>query len=195
MADAPETTTEEAAAAAPRKKPGLMTLVKALAFISVIVLIELACASMFFPSEEETEQIAEKLAAAEAAQDLEQVEGSDTEESSTGTITMRDMREVPLGSYHVPTYNQKTGTSLNVDFELYGTVLADEESEFFQLYEANQVRIREQVLVTIRSSELTDLTDSGLGLIKRKILEKTNRALGKPLLHEAVFSEYSFVER
>ena len=172
MADSPETTTEQAAEAAPRKKPGIMTLVKALAFISVIVLIELACASMFFPSEEETEQIAEKLAVAEAAQDPEQLEGTESEESTAaGTFAMRDMKEVPLGSYHVPTYNQKTGTSLNVDFELFGTVLADEESEFFHLYEANQVRIREQVLVT------------------------TSRALGKPLLHEAGFSEYSFVER
>ncbi len=195
MAESPEPNTDAADSVAPPKKPGLMTLVKAVAFISVIVLIEIACASMFFPSEEETEIIAEKLAAAEAAKDPELMEGTETEEEDAGTIAMRDMREVPLGSYHVPTYNQKTGTSLNVDFELYGTVLADEESEFFHLYEANQVRIREQVLVTIRSSELTDLTDSGLGLIKRKILEKTNRALGKPLLHEAVFSEYSFIER
>ena len=84
---------------------------------------------------------------------------------------------------------------MNVDFELYATVLADEEGEFFQLYEANQIRIREQILVTIRSTAITDLTDAGLGLIKRKILEKTNRALGKPLLHEAVFSDFSFVER
>jgi hypothetical protein len=84
---------------------------------------------------------------------------------------------------------------LNVDFELYGTVLADEEGDFFQLYEANQIRIREQILVTIRSTSVTELSEAGLGLIKRKILEKTNRALGKPLLHEAVFSKFSFIER
>ena len=41
----------------------------------------------------------------------------------------------------------------------------------------------------------SDLTEAGLGLIKRKILEKTNRALGKPLLQEAVFSKFSFIER
>ena len=42
---------------------------------------------------------------------------------------------------------------------------------------------------------MTDLTDAGLGLIKRMILEKSNRALGKPLLHEAIFSRFSFEER
>ena len=43
--------------------------------------------------------------------------------------------------------------------------------------------------------QTTDLTDAGLGLIKRKILEKTNRALGKPLLQTVVFSDFSFVEQ
>ena len=178
-----------------KKKPGLMTLVKAGVFLSVIVGIQLAAASMLLPSESETKDIAEKLAVAAAAEEPEHLEDTGEEDSTLGTLAMEDMREVPLGSYHIQTYNHESGTSLNVDFELFGTVLADEESEFFSHYESNQVRIREQVLVTIRSAEVTDLTDSGLGLIKRKILEKTNRALGKPLLHEAVFSEYSFIER
>lgn len=176
------------------KKPGLMTAVKAVAFISVIVLLEVAGASMIVPSAQETEQIAEKLASADAALEEKQESESD-EETREESLANENMREVSLGSYHVLTYNPDTGSSLNVDFELYGTVLAEEESDFFQLYEANQIRIREQVLVTIRSTEVTDLTEAGLGLIKRKILEKTNRALGKPLLQEAIFSKFSFIER
>lgn len=178
-------------------KAGLMTLVKAAGIISVIVLIQIAGASMLFPSSDEAEKIAEQLAAAEAAEELakEDENGDNQEETYSGTLGMRDMEEVLLGDYHVMTYDRNTGVSMNVDFELYGTVLADEASEFFQLYDANKVRISEQVIVTIRSMDITDLSDPGLGLIKRKILEKTNRALGKPLLHEAVFSEFSFMER
>jgi hypothetical protein len=173
------------------KKPGLMTVVKAGAFISVIVLLEVAAASMLVPSASETVATAEKLAAVEAAK-----EGDESgEESQIDSLALQDMREVSLGSYHVLNYNPDSGSSLNVDFELYGTVLADEEGDFFELYEANQIRIREQILVTIRSTAVTDLSEAGLGLIKRKILEKTNRALGKPLLHEAVFSKFSFIER
>ncbi len=177
------------------KKPGVMTLVKALAFISVIVLLEVAGASMLLPSASETAEIAEKLAAADAAQDVEQGGQASSDGSAEDLLALRDMREVSLGSYHVLTYNPETGSSLNVDFELYGTVLEEEEGDFFQLYEANQIRIREQILVTIRGTAVTDLTEAGLGLIKRKILEKTNRALGKPLLHEAIFSKFSFIER
>jgi len=177
------------------KKPGFRTIVKALAFISVIVLLQVAAASILVPSASETADTAEKLAAAEAAREVQQDGDTADETSRAEVLALRDMREVSLGSYHVLTYNPDSGSSLNVDFELYGTVLEEEEGDFFQLYEANQIRIREQILVTIRSTAVTDLTEAGLGLIKRKILEKTNRALGKPLLHEAVFSKFSFIER
>ena len=60
---------------------------------------------------------------------------------------------------------------------------------------ALQHRIREQVIVTVRNSEIGDLTDPGLTLIKRKILEKTNRLLGKEYLQNVVFSDFSFVEQ
>ena len=173
------------------KKSGIKTAVKALAFISVIVLLEVAGASMLLPSASETAEIAEKLAAADVAQEV----AKDGDDSAADLLALRDMREVSLGSYHVLTYNPETGSSLNVDFELYGTVLSEEEGDFFQLYEANQIRIREQIIFTIRGTAVTDLTEAGLGLIKRKILEKTNRALGKPLLHEAIFSKFSFIER
>jgi flagellar FliL protein len=150
---------------------------------------------MFLPSASETAGIAEKLAAADAAQDVEQDGLASGDGSKADLLALQDMREVSLGSYHVLTYNPESGSSLNVDFELYGTVLEEEEGDFFQLYEANQIRIREQIIVTIRGTAVTDLTEAGLGLIKRKILEKTNRALGKPLLHEAIFSKFSFIER
>jgi len=178
------------------KGPGLMTLIKAVAFVSVIVLLQIAAASMMIPSAEETVAIAGELAAANT-------EEADETETATDTASKEDkallagaeMVEVPLGSFHVLSQNLESGTKTNVDFDLHATVLADEESEFFNLFTANEHRIREQVQVTVRGADLTDFTDPTLGLIKRRILEKTNRALGKPLLHEAIFSKFSFEER
>jgi short subunit fatty acids transporter len=194
-------TTAETTEDAPVKKPpGIMTLVKALAAISVLVLLQLVGVSMLIPSAEETTKIAEKLASADAAHEAEE-EGAppaahdeQAEEGEEGHGT-HDVHEVKLGSYHVVTFNTDTGTSLNIDFELYGTVLAKEEEEFTHLFEANKVRLREQILVTVRGTDVTDLSDPDLGLLKRLILEKTNRTLGKPLLNEAIFSKFSFIER
>ncbi|MCF6328310.1 MAG: hypothetical protein L3J02_00700 [Henriciella sp.] len=196
MADENEEPGEDATdTSAPAKKIGLMTLVKAIAFVSIIVLIELAAASMLIPSSDKTIEVANQLAAAEASKDPNATEETSSDETESKTLTTGDMREVTLGDFHVVTTDPNTGSSLNVDFELFATVLADEESEFFSLFESNSNRIREQILIAVRGTEVTDLTDPTLGLIKRKILEKTNRALGKPLLHEAIFSKFSFVER
>ena len=179
------------------KGSGLMTLIKAVAFVSVLVLLQIAAASMIIPSAEETAEIASKLATA----DLEGEGNEDKASESAGDakdplLVTGEMVEVSLGDpFHVLSRNATTGSSTNVDFDLFATVLADEENDFFDLFTANEHRMREQVQITVRGAEVTDLTDPTLGLIKRRILEKVNRALGKPLLHEVIFSKFSFEQR
>jgi flagellar basal body-associated protein FliL len=103
--------------------------------------------------------------------------------------------EVELGTYNITRFNPATNTTLAVDFELFGTVLADDKATFEHHFESSNARIKEQITLTMHSAESADLTDAGLGLIKRQILEKTNRALGQPLLKEVLFSKFNFVER
>jgi len=74
-------------------------------------------------------------------------------------------------------------------------VATEDEAEFLAQLEGNVHRFRDQVIVTLRSSDITDLTDAGLGLIKRKILEKTNAMLGKRYLRAIIFSDFSFIEQ
>lgn len=187
---------DETEQTAPAKKgPGMMTLIKAVAFISVIVLLQIAAASMIVPTAEETAEIATQLATTdlEEAEDGEVAEEAPAEEDEQ--LAAAEMTEVELGTFHSLSHNLNTGSKTNIDFKLFATVLKDEENEFFDLYAANEHRIREQVTITVRGADLSDFTDPTLGLIKRRILEKTNRALGKPLLHEAIFSDFSFEER
>ncbi len=47
----------------------------------------------------------------------------------------------------------------------------------------------------VRNSQITDLSDPGLGLLKRQILAKTNALLGEPLLKEVIFSDFVVVEQ
>jgi flagellar basal body-associated protein FliL len=104
-------------------------------------------------------------------------------------------QEIDMGEYSLTAFQPASNTTLLINFHLYGTI-AGEEAEYFAVsYETNKHRIRDQVLTTIRSAELADLTDPGLGLIKRQILEKTNRALGKPILQGIVFSDFVAVEQ
>jgi len=173
-----------------------MTLVKAVVFVSVIVLLQIVGASMILPSAAETAAIAKEL----ATTNLDEEEDAKSKEDSASKeaqplLAAGEMEEVPLGNYHIESHNLESGSQTNIDFELFATVLADEKYEFVNLFTANEHRIREQVNITVRGANMTDFTDPTLGLIKRRILEKINRALGKPLLHEAIFSKFSFQER
>jgi len=103
--------------------------------------------------------------------------------------------EVDLGEFHVVSFQPRSNTTLRIDFHLYGTIHPDDEEKFDLAWQENTHRFRDQVIVTVRGCELSELTDAGLGLIKRRILEKSNRILGKPLLQAVIFSEFSFIEQ
>jgi len=193
MADEPvEQPPEAADEQAPKQnRGGLFKLVKAIAFVSVVVLVEIVAAAMLAPSAQETERLAHQFVAATEGETAHVAEVDHTQKRGHA----EDVREVELGIYNITRYNPKTGTTMAIDFELFATVLADEVAEFEHLFEHNQARIREQVIMTLHSAESTDLTDAGLGLIKRRILEKTNRTLAHPLVVEVLFSKFNFVER
>jgi flagellar FliL protein len=181
---------------APRRGPGILSLVKAIAFVSVIVILEVAAATVFLPTAAETRKIGEQLAETSQSAEGEQAKGEqdpgaegEQHESQPGT------KEVTLGTYHVVSFNPSTGTSMSIDFNLFGVVLAEDEAEFAERFLLHEKRLNEQVTIAVRGMESADFTDPGLGLIKRIILEKVNRALGKTLVREAVFSEFSFIER
>ncbi len=106
-----------------------------------------------------------------------------------------DQVEVDLGEYSVTAFRPETNSTLRIDFRLYGAVGGRQEREFYEALEGNLHRVRERILVTVRSADVGDLTDANLGLIRRRILEKTNHALGKPYLRAVIFSDFSFIEQ
>jgi flagellar FliL protein len=173
---------------------GLFTIVKAVAFVSVIVVVEIVAAAMLAPSPQATAKLAQQLAAAASGEhtDADHEHGHGEEHAPSHD---EHLKEVELGSYTITRFNPATNTTLAIDFELYGTVLADDAGDFHHHFENSKARIREGVNMTLHGADSKDLTDAGLGLIKRRILEKTNRALGQPLLKEVLFSKFSFVER
>jgi flagellar basal body-associated protein FliL len=126
----------------------------------------------------------------------------DKEEAKTAAESLPELDrdpeeeiEVVLGEFSVTTFQPATNTTMRIEFNLFGTVDVKNEKEFLAALEENKHRFRDQILVIVRSAEITDLTDAGLGLVKRKIMEKTNRMLGKPYLRSIIFSDFSFIEQ
>ena len=176
----------------PASKSGkIKIIIKGALIILLIVGAEVIAAAYFLPSGHDTETLARELAAAKAGESGPAHAGA-VEES---TQSSEPLTEFELGTFNVTKYNPETEKTLVIDFELYAAVPTAEGDEFHEQLESNRNRLREQIIITVHASETADLTEAGLGLIKRKILEKTNRALGKPLAREILLSKFNFVER
>ena len=158
-------------------------------FLVAVVAVECAVAYVYIPTASQT---AAMLGAASDAEGGTEA-ASATVEPTEGDL--EDQVEVDLGKFSVTAFQPVSNTTLRIDFHLFGTVDADDQTQFEAEWQGNTHRFRDQVIGTMRACELTELTDAGLGLIKRKILEKTNRTLGKPLLQAVIFSDFSFIEQ
>jgi len=176
---------EQTPAAATKTNP--FGKIKIVLFVALVIAVECVVAYLYLPQTAET--------AALAGSAVENKGESKTTPKKEAEKEPNSQVEVDLGEFNVTAYQPASNTTLRIDFHLYGTVAAAEQREFMTRLEENLHRFREQVIVTVRSSEITDLTDAGLGLVKRKIMDKTNRMLGKQLLQTIIFSDFSFIEQ
>lgn len=119
----------------------------------------------------------------------------DSHSSVEATADPSDQIEVDLEQFNVTAHLAASNTTMRIEFHLFGVISVDDKEEFEKLVKANQHRLRDQVLVIVRSAQPRDMADAGLGLIKRQILEKTNTLLGKPLLRAVIVSDFSYMEQ
>lgn len=188
--DQKSTTTPEEEPAKPAGS-AVVRLLMAGSFLALIIGVECAVAYYVFPTAEDIATLAQAQQAVKG--DALPAATAVPEESEL--LDLKERLEISLGEFAVTSYQPLSNTTLRIDFQLYGVVLAEDADGLMKLLDENKHRYREQVLVIMRSAEMTDLTDAGLGLIKRKILEKTNRVLGRAILEEVIFSDFSFVEQ
>lgn len=182
-------------------KPAGSVVVKLLvagAFLALIIVVECAVAYYVFPSAEDVTSLAQAQHAVKQHAPAPAAHGhghGHDDPAEADLLDVKERQEISLGEFGVTSYQPLSNTTLRIDFQLYGVFPAEDSETLMKLLEENKHRYREQILVIMRSAEMTDLTDAGLGLIKRKILEKTNRVLGREILEEVIFSDFSFVEQ
>jgi flagellar FliL protein len=187
-------------AAAPAGGSSMMTALKIGAFVVVVLSLECLVAFLLFPSAPAVEAKADDHFAEKPAAHADAHGDDHAHEADHGHAEAHDEHaahtvEVDLEAYTVTAYQPLTNTTIRIDFHLYGTIPEEEAADFHHHFEAHKHRLREQVLLTARSSEVEDLTDAGLKLMKRRLLEKVNQALGKPVVKSVVISDFSFIEQ
>jgi len=168
---------------------GLIGKLLIVGLMSSVIAIECLLAYLFIPSPDEVAALAEenmtkKLSATFA-----------TVGSPAGRDELKNLVEIPLGDYSITISQRGSSTALRADFTLAGTVLASEEADLSTMMIKYPARFREIVLYEFRNSEREDLDDPELGLIKRRILEKSNNLFGKQILKTLMVPDFSYIEQ
>lgn len=185
-------------------------------FVSGVILVECLMAYCLIPSTADIE-----AKAAEHATAAHDEHGHDEHAADEHAKTLI---ETDIGKFNITIHRPATDVTIRVNFHLIGTVEeehaadgdhsapadahggghggghgapaagAEPTTEAGKLLKKNEHRLRDRIIFEIRNAELSDLTEPGLGLIKRRILEKSNEVLGKPVLQSILFSEFSFTQ-
>ena len=189
MADKEHTNSEDVSEDLPAAQASRLGKFMITAFVGLVIFVECGIAYFWIPSAEQVEAIAK----AQLSENLRKIE--EPEESLKEIKDKIPEIEVDLGTYGITAHQPASGVTLRIDFHLMGTVSLDDKDVFQKLYKTNEHRLRDKIIFEIRNSQVTDLTDPGLGLIKRRILEKSNALFGKSLLRSIMVSDFSFVEQ
>ena len=160
-------------------------------FISAVILVECAFAYLLIPSTTDLETWAKKKEGDAVAAE----HGSEAPEEHKGEHAAEHEAEVELGKFNIIVHKPADNLTMRVNFHLIGTVPEKEHKEFEELYAKCEHRLRDQIIFEVRKSDVAELSDPGLALLKRKILAKSNELLGKSMLHTIVFSDFAFIEQ
>ncbi len=156
----------------------------AVAVLCVVVAVECIVAAYMIPSADQVESHIK----ARAEEEKKKAEEEEEEHAVHAT-------EAIIGKFNITIHKPEAESTLRIGFNLVATVLEKDTEEFGNLFKANEHRVRDQVIFEIRNSATADLTDPGLGLIKRRILAKSNELLGRPIIQSVVFSEFTYMQQ
>lgn len=172
------------------ERPSWFARIRILAFVVAVIVVECLLAWLYLPSLSKDAAVTGAETDANSQADVQANQDEAQHEDRFEGLT-----EVDLEEYSVTAYQPASGTTLRIDFHLWGMVHEEDSEEVLKLLEGRRHRFREQILFTVRSAAIPDLTDERLGLIKRKTLEKANEVLGKQLLRSLIFDDFSLIEQ
>ena len=184
---------------APRPRSSILGKLLLLVFVLVVVGgecgVALVVANSFVASQSGAATTSKEGAGKEKPE-KEKVKHKEGEKKE-GEKTESDAEEleVDLGKFTVTSFQPKSNSTSVIDFHLFAIIAPADRNAFDASIEQNRNRLRDQVIVLVRGADLGELTEPGLGLLKRKILEKSNTILGKPFLRTIIFGDFSFMEQ
>jgi hypothetical protein len=97
-----------------------------------------------------------------------------------------------LGTIELQNLEPTQGRTAHMSFDLHLTFDPNTDPKFLRELEGWQHRLREQVIVAVRATEIFDFLDPELKRFRKQILYRINRMLKDPVVIDALFANFTF---
>lgn len=144
----------------------------------IIVLLAGACAGLSTNAYGKTEPVEDP--AKEKEEEEEETEGIE--------VTLK----LDLGTIELQNLEPTQGRTAHMSFDLHLRFDPKTDPEFLKGLEAWQHRLREQVIVAVRATDIFDFLDPELKRFRKQILYRINRMLKNPVVIDALFANFTF---
>jgi hypothetical protein len=112
-----------------------------------------------------------------------------TEEATEGIeVTLK----LNLGTIELQNLEPTQGRTAHMSFDLHLTFDPNTDPKFLKELEGWQHRLREQVIVAVRTTDIFDFLDPELKRFRKQILYRINRMLKDPVVTDALFANFTF---
>ncbi len=116
-------------------------------------------------------------------------EPAKSEEATEGIeVTLK----LNLGTIELQNLEPTQGRTAHMSFDLHLTFDPKTDPEFLKGLEGWQHRLREQVIVAVRATDIFDFLDPELKRFRKQILYRINRMLKQPVVIDALFANFTF---
>ena len=171
--------------AAPPTRGGGRTLI--IAFVAVVVLMETGMFFFLVPSADEVSALAE----ANLIKSVQEGEAAAEEKALDENV----VKEFNLGMYGETFSPNHTERVYRVEIDLFGTCRKKNLEKMQSEFQDKEGRLRHEIRMKIRNSDLSELEENNLGLLQRRILTTCNHLLEDDLLLSVGFKSYQLIEQ
>jgi flagellar basal body-associated protein FliL len=100
--------------------------------------------------------------------------------------------KLDLGTIEVINVEPTRGRTSRMSFNLNLTLDPKTDPNEVKALDAWHHRLREQVIVGVRATEIHDFIDPDLTRFRKQMLYRINRLLGKPMVTDVLFANFTF---
>lgn len=95
-----------------------------------------------------------------------------------------------LGFFNVKLYDMRTKTNYRIEFELEGETIFGDKQAFQKFMDSNYRLLREQVGITVRAIDQTDLIDPKHKVLSWKLTNRINRVFGEEVVKDVRLDKF-----